>query len=103
MYESPTHILGDSTIRVERCFFKVCLQDNRVFLICLAINLLLYSYTAAPPLSFEAFIEIELLICTIRRRLNVYINCHRVRLFCVSIPVANIRSDTTNTQTYGFH
>ena len=89
---------------MSNAFFpKFVYEMTRVFLTYLAIYLLLYLYTAAPPLSFEAFIEIELLICTIRRRLNVYINCHRVRLFCVSILVANIRSDTTNTQTYDFY
>jgi len=41
-------------------FSKVCLRDNRVFLTYLAIYLLLYSYTAAPPynaLSFGGFLE----------------------------------------------
>ena len=38
-YESPTQYVDVSrtTVSVERCFFAVCLRDNRVFLIYLAL------------------------------------------------------------------
>ena len=56
-------------------FSKVCLQDNRVFLIYLAIYLL--------------FISDDALMFTLTPGNDYF----------VSIPVANVRSDTTNTQT----
>ena len=79
---------------VSNGFFKVCLRNNRVFVICSNIRphhhkhwvLTLFFWNRATT--------------TIRQCHTVYIDTG-LRLFCVSIHVANIRSDTIHTQTNG--